>query len=426
MVAQPARSAEAACSEAQYEFIVSDAPNVVFQAGAGAGKTWAGVCKALLNARRSPGSRGMFVAPSFPQLQQAVMPHLLTLGGDMGLLTLWDWQKQQNRIVLPNGSEFWLRSADNPAALLGADLAWCVGDEVALWKRQAYDYLMGRLRQPGYAHQAAFTFTPKGRNWCWEVLGVEREGLEIIRASTFTNPFLEDDYHERLRREYGEHTQLWQQEVLGEYVAWEGLVYPQFGVDTHVADAPPADQIVTCIGAADWGWTNPGVLLVLGLTRDDTIHVLAEVYEREQPIEWWAAEAQRLTATHGIREWHCDPSEPANIRAFSVAGVNAVPAHNSVLPGLQAVGGRIANRTLLFAPECVESVREIQSYCWKSRADGTVRADEPEKLNDHAMDALRYGVMGLTAPRDHEQITYYDMQDIIPDWHDDQLGAARL
>jgi len=48
MVAQPARSAEAACSEAQYEFIVSDAPNVVFQAGAGAGKTWAGVCKALI------------------------------------------------------------------------------------------------------------------------------------------------------------------------------------------------------------------------------------------------------------------------------------------------------------------------------------------------------------------------------------------
>lgn len=394
MVAQPARSAEAACSEAQYEFIVSDAPNVVFQAGAGAGKTWAGVCKALLNARRSPGSRGMFVAPSFPQLQQAVMPHLLTLGGDMGLLTLWDWQKQQNRIVLPNGSEFWLRSADNPAALLGADLAWCVGDEVALWKRQAYDYLMGRLRQPGYPHQAAFTFTPKGRNWCWEVLGVEREGLEIIRASTFTNPFLEDDYHERLRREYGEHTQLWQQEVLGEYVAWEGLIYPQFSVDTHIIE-PPAD-IVTAVGGVDWGWTNPGVMLVLGVAADGTFHVLHETYEREQPIEWWAAEAQRLTARYGVSEWHCDPSEPGNIRALKVAGVEAVAANNAVVPGIAAASARIASRELLLAPQCVETVRELQTYCWKTRPDGTQRKDEPEKHNDHAMDALRYAVMALT------------------------------
>lgn len=394
MVAQPARSAEAACSEAQYEFIVSDAPNVVFQAGAGAGKTWAGVCKALLNARRSPGSRGMFVAPSFPQLQQAVMPHLLTLGGDMGLLTLWDWQKQQNRIVLPNGSEFWLRSADNPAALLGADLAWCVGDEVALWKRQAYDYLMGRLRQPGYAHQAAFTFTPKGRNWCHETLGIERTGLQIIRASTFTNPFLETDYHDRLRREYGEGTQLWQQEVLGEYVAWEGLVYPQFSVDTHIIE-PPAD-IVTAVGGVDWGWTNPGVMLVLGVAADGTFHVLHETYEREQPIEWWAAEAQRLTARYGVSEWHCDPSEPGNIRALKVAGVEAVAANNAVVPGIAAASARIASRELLLAPQCVETVRELQAYCWKTRPDGTQRKDEPEKHNDHAMDALRYAVMALT------------------------------
>ena len=396
MVAQPARSAEAACSEAQYEFIVSDAPNVVFQAGAGAGKTWAGVCKALLNARRSPGSRGMFVAPSFPQLQQAVMPHLLSLGENMGLLEHWDWHKSERRVALPNGSEFWLRSADNPAALLGADLAWCVGDEVGLWKKQAYDYLMGRLRQPGYPHQAAFTFTPKGRNWCHETLGIERTGLQIIRASTFTNPFLETDYHDRLRREYGEGTQLWQQEVLGEYVAWEGLVYPQFSVDTHVTELPEDLKLVRVVGAADWGWSNPGVLLVLGLDTEDNVYVLDEVYERNQQVaEWWAPEALKLSAQHNVTEWYCDPSEPANISAFNRAGVSAEAANNSVIPGISAVAGRVANRTLRIAPHCVNTIKEMQTYCWKRRADGETVKDTPEKLNDHAMDALRYGMMGL-------------------------------
>jgi hypothetical protein len=35
----------------------------------------------------------------------------------------------------------------------------------------------------------------------------------------------------------------------------------------------------------------------------------------------------------------------------------------------------------------------MESYVWKDGRDGV--RDEPEKVNDHAMDALRYGVMYL-------------------------------
>lgn len=413
-------------SAQQAEFLQSTAANVVLQGGAGSGKTWAAVMKALVTALQNPGSRGMLVAPTYPQLQQAVMPHLLTAADKLGLLTTWNWQKQQSLIRFPNGAEVWLRSADNPAALLGADLAWCVGDEVGLWRKQAYDYLMGRLRQPGFSHQASFSFTPKGRNWCWETLGIERDGLHIIRATTFSNPFLEADYHERLRREYGEGSLLWQQEVLGEYVAWEGLVYPQFAVDTHVTSDVPRQRMVSVVGGCDWGWTNPGVLLVLGLTVDDTMYVMAEVYEREQPVEWWVSQATRLGAEYGVSAWYCDPSEPANIAMMQHAGVPAVPAMNSVLPGLQVVGGRIAARTLYVGADCIELVRELQTYCWKTRADGTQRADEPEKLNDHAMDALRYAVMGLTVPTENDTLQYIGMSDVVSGWADDELGAARL
>ncbi len=381
-------------SKEQQAFCNATEPTVVFQGGAGSGKTWAGVYKAMVLALTHGGSRGMFVAPSFPQMQQAVIPHLMSIAGRFDLLRRWKWNRQQNLIQLPNGSSMWLRSADNPTALLGADLAWCVGDEVGLWKKQAYDFLIGRLRQPGYPHQAAFTFTPKGLNWCHEVLGVPRAGLRVIRATTLLNPFLDTGYYDRLIREYGKDTQLWRQEVLGEYVAWEGLIYPQFSVDTHIIE-PPAD-IVTAVGGVDWGWTNPGVMLVLGVAADGTFHVLHETYEREQPIEWWAAEAQRLTARYGVSEWHCDPSEPGNIRALKVAGVEAVAANNAVVPGIAAASARIASRELLLAPQCVETVRELQTYCWKTRPDGTQRKDEPEKHNDHAMDALRYAVMALT------------------------------
>jgi len=42
---------------------------------------------------------------------------------------------------------------------------------------------------------------------------------------------------------------------------------------------------------------------------------------------------------------------------------------------------------------------EIESYRWKKVNDKT--QEEPEKEYDHAMDALRYGIMGIssTGPR---------------------------
>jgi phage terminase large subunit len=72
---------------------------------------------------------------------------------------------------------------------------------------------------------------------------------------------------------------------------------------------------------------------------------------------------------------------------------------NEVVPGIAAVGGRLQAQTLYISPSCPKLIGELRSYCWKQSRDGIVRADQPEKVNDHAMDALRYGVMGFVAHR---------------------------
>jgi phage terminase large subunit len=43
---------------------------------------------------------------------------------------------------------------------------------------------------------------------------------------------------------------------------------------------------------------------------------------------------------------------------------------------------------LTVAPTCVNTIAEFESYVWKEGRAGM--RDEPEKVNDHAMDALRY------------------------------------
>lgn len=370
---------------------------MTFQGGAGSGKTRAGCAKALSFALRHPGSRGMIIGASYPGIKQAILPHLETVAEELQLRQSWQYNRADQQILLANGSNFWLRSADNPESLLGADLAWLWGDEPALWKHDAYRYSVGRLRQSEYPHQAFFTFTPKGQNWAAEELCQPREGLEIIRATSLDNPFVGEDFYERLRREYGQGSQWWRQEVLGEVVAFEGLIYPQFSVERHVAEPPPKEEFVAYYGGQDWGWTNPGVFLLAGLHKDGALWVLREWYETERTLDWWTEQVKQAHAEYRLQTLDCDPSEPGNLDAYARAGLPARKANNAIIPGITAVSGKLSAGELYLAPGCINTISELGGYCWKRGRDGDVKRDEPEKQHDHACDALRYLIMGFLA-----------------------------
>jgi PBSX family phage terminase large subunit len=381
-------------------FLQSDSPTVAFQGGAGTGKTFALCLKALKLSQDNPGSRGMIVSASYRQLQRSVWPHLLGIGAALGLREKWEYRKSDAELVLPNGSVVWLASAENPESLLGADLAWLCGDEPALWKYDAFKYIVGRLRQPGFLTQAAFTFTPKGRNWAWEEFGQPHDGLEVIRASSLENPFVDVAYKLRLLRTYPKGSVWWRQEVEGDYVAYEGLVYGAFDQEKHVR-RPPEDAVFVWGGLGqDWGWAHPGVLLAGRQDRDGVLWITEEVYEPEKSLDWWADQAARLVREQEATQDFCDPSEPGSIDHHRRNGVPAGKADNAVIPGIQAVASRLTSGKLFVSPDCLGTIRELLGYCWKRNRDGTSKPDEPEKVNDHAMDALRYLVMGVTNKRE--------------------------
>lgn len=387
-------------TEPQARFLASTASNVVFDGGAGSGKTYGGVLWSLLKALRHPGSPGMYVAATYGHLQQAVIPHLLTVADQLGQLESLVWHKAENLVTFANGSTIRLRSAQNPESLLGANLSWALGDEVALWKHLAYQHLQSRLRVTGYGPiQAAYTFTPKGKTWAADALLTPRDGLEIIHATTFDNPTLPPEFFERLRREYGEDSLIWRQEVLGEVVAWEGLVYPQFSLEKHVADPPDDAQFAATVYGVDWGWTNPGVILCGKLDAKGVLWLVDGEGETERGIDEWGKAALRLREKHGNGDFLCDPSEPGNIVALQRAGLRARRADNAVLPGLMALGSRIQADQLRVSPSLTGLISELLAYSYKTARDGTTRNDDPEKVNDHWCDAARYLNMGLTRPK---------------------------
>ena len=398
----------------QKQFIKSGAVFKKYQGGQGSGKTVAGVFEIRRYIKRHAGAIVICTEPTYPMVRDILKVEFDRQFAAAGEADLVTWTGGEHKYRLANGSEIWLRQCDKEDALRGPSVAAVWMDEAAQSPYGAFRILVGRVRQQGYPALIMVTGTPRGRNWFhWVFTPGERPddappylqdileaelpemagqgAVASFEAAAIDNPYLPPITRANLLAAYRVGTLLHQQEVLGKAVVFEGLIYKQFDYERHVRELP--GRPVVTVAGVDWGWTKPGVILVLSMYPDGAMAVREEVYETEKQPAWWAAEAVRLRDACGILCFFCDPSEPDNI-ALMAEHVAAEAANNAVIPGITLVAGAFNDGLLYVSPECPRTISELQSYSWKERK-GEVRNDEPEKVGDHAMDALRYARMGL-------------------------------
>ena len=209
-----------------------------------------------------------------------------------------------------------------------------------------------------------------------------------------------------MKEDYGEGTTFWMQEAEGEYVKYEGLIYPHFDPALHVEPLPEGLEFETVVAGVDWGWANPFVILVLGITRLGEVWVLDETYETEKSTDWITERSRALKKQWGIQTFYADPSEPTMIEDMRVSGLNYTKANNEVITGLGAVNGLFKNNRIRIVQDaCPNLEDELEEYRWKQTATGEPKPDEPLKEGDHAPDCLRYGWNShLTKPHDFMEL----------------------
>lgn len=219
------------------------------------------------------------------------------------------------------------------------------------------------------------------------------------------NPSLTESYLLRLQNLSGvRRARLFE----GRWAAAEGIVYASYDAAVHCVDQPPTG-IRFYVAGVDWGFTNPGVILVAGMDGDGRCYIVEQVYHTGKTIDWWVAQAQRLGRAYNIQKFLCDPAEPAYILDFTRGKLKAIEADNDILPGIGAVEKRFKpakdGRPRLFFcrdsmkqpdPELQESKsphrleQEIESYVWPDPKPDRNPKEVPVDNCNHAMDALRY------------------------------------
>ena len=100
-----------------------------------------------------------------------------------------------------------------------------------------------------------------------------------------------------------------------------------------------------------------------------------------------------MHSRYQFQRFMVDSSAAGLIAAMQSVGLPAQGHDGRVLDGISKVQNRLpasgdGRPRLTVSASCPNAIAEFESYCWKESGGGT--KDEPEKVNDHAMDALRY------------------------------------
>jgi phage terminase large subunit-like protein len=259
------------------------------------------------------------------------------------------------------------------------------------------------MRLVDFAGRMLFTMTPL-MGWT-ELL---RKYVQKPTADTVIrwlhgedNPHIRADVLRRMLSKYGPHVQA--ARARGEITALEGRVWALIREDGHgnpvhvVRSFRVPDSWPRYVGI-DWGTSVPTAILLLAYDdRTDTIHVLAEVYRAEMTIPDRARAIRDLETGHPPVDlrW-ADPEDASTNRTLTLEyDIPLAKARKDIQYGCDVVASRLQLDALgkphLVIHDCCENLlMEMDGYVFEP---GT---NKPRKGNDHACDALRYAVVGIS------------------------------
>jgi len=233
----------------------------------------------------------------------------------------------------------------------------------------------------------------------------ERYGF--VEATLDDNPYITEEY----RQDLEDLPEMRKRQLLyGDWNAFEGQFFAEWRSDVHARDvALPAH--VEHFAGMDWGFNAPGCVLWFACLPDGQLHVRWEYKFKGRSAEVVASEIKKITLALGIKKLRYVAADPA-MWAKTGAGKGESIAETLVRKGLpmrksdnDRFNGwnrvhewlRLDEREtpwLTVGPDCTYLVRTLPAMV----SDDHDPEDIDTTKDDHAVDALRYGLMSRPSP----------------------------
>lgn len=172
----------------------------------------------------------------------------------------------------------------------------------------------------------------------------------------------------------------------GQFTRRSNLCFANFDHSRNVV-APfeiPEENVINRFGGIDFGFTHPTVFIEFTEVKeegDPIYYVTGEYYQSRRLM---SEHAEHLTKD---RIYYADPSGPQSIEELCDLGYDVTDGNREVDAGIEYVDGLFKTGRLRIFNTCSNLLDELELYR-RDEKDNVVKED------DHAVDGLRYGMMG--------------------------------
>lgn len=255
------------------------------------------------------------------------------------------------------------------------------------------------------------TMTPlKGLTWVYNEIELNEQESDEVWCEYMEwndNPYLDKQEIKAMEGTVSKQDQLSRR--FGKFSSGEGLVYPEFDASVHVIDPFDVPKEWQAQISIDPGLSNPTSAHFYAVDYDGNIYVVAEHFKQNQGVAQhvkdifeiadrigWQKDGQgRLHALiDSASNQRTLASQKSVAELFCEMGILVNTAVNKDLySGIQRLKSLFEQRPpkIFIFRECENLIRELKSYWWGAN-------DKPKKVDDHALDELRYFVMSLPKP----------------------------
>lgn len=384
------------------DFFASHALDLVAYGGADAGKSYAAAQKLILKCVKYPKRRIVVIRKTLPAIRDTCWKIINDQLETWGLADVVRARQSPYEHVFPNGSAILYRSiADtsggDPAARIKSltdvtDIWFEEPTELSFEEfQQAYRRLRGGDLTDCYP-QRIYTFNPVDANHWLKSYFFDGNKGQRLKYTYRDNTYIDQNRIDQLEELKKTNIVQWNVYANGQWGVLGHQVYSNYEVSEDGFELDP-EQIDHAICGLDFGYESPSAWLFLAV-KEHTCFVRGEVYEKRlknsELIDHIRARADELAIDVGKIPCFADAAEPARIAEFEDAGFLIYPAEKPKGGRIDGIN-KVQSFHLVIHPDCTNTIKEIGGYARQVDRNGNV-LEEPVKFNDHAMDALRYGV----------------------------------
>ena len=380
----------------------------VINCGRRAGKSFLVAIKLLDFASNNPKSIVWYISPNYKQSKSIMWTMLRDIIPQHGISKT---NETELKIELKNGSQILLKGAEDPDSLRGVRIDFCVFDEVAFIDKWNEVWKVVRPTLIDSKASCWFISTPNGFNHFKEMFeNMAKDGKTVFAPSdhvafhftSYDNPYLDKDELENAKTTTDEDS--FAQEYMGEFRKMVGLIYKEFNRDIHMVDIPPLDSNYTYTRTIDFGFAHKTALIYFAISPvGNAIYAYDGLYQEGLTENQIASVVKDKDYGKPITNPVADSSQPMSIQQLMELGANfnaVEKGPDSVKNGIVKVAEMLKVRndtgkpTLMFNKSLSWIADEFEKYRWMENksADNTIK-EVPNKVNDDAMDAIRYFAM---------------------------------